>query len=306
MFEKMLREKLKKLVSGEILFDEPMERHTSIGVGGKADVLVFPRKREELQAVIALLRDLRTAFLPVGNCTNLIVRDGGFKGVLISLRDLCGQSLKAEGGGVSLFAEAGVPLSEIVALTVKEGLTGMEFCAGIPGTVGGGVKMNAGAYGREMKDIVKAVSLVNGTGRVRAVDRSELSFAYRNLALPEDAVIVSAEFMLQRQPGDRVRSKVHEIIALRKAKHPLRYRSAGSIFKNPLSAPAGRLIEQAGLKGTRIGGAMVSEEHGNFIVNAGAARAGDIISLIELVEERVFEKLGVHLEREVKIIGEEG
>jgi UDP-N-acetylmuramate dehydrogenase len=301
-----LKEKLKELVSGEVLFDEPMSRHTSIGAGGKADALLFPGNKEELARIIACLRNAGTAYMPVGNCTNLIVRDGGFRGVLISLRDLREKGIRPlEGGAVCLHAEAGVPLSEIVRFSVEESLTGMEFCAGIPGSVGGGVRMNAGAYGREMKDIVKGITLINGTGRARSVEREKLRFAYRNLDLPGDAVVVCAEFLLRRGSREQVQSKVNEIVALRKAKHPLQYRSAGSVFKNPGAAPAGRLIEEAGLKGSRIGDAMVSEEHGNFIVNAGTARAGDIIALIERIEEQVFLKRGIRLEREVKIIGEE-
>lgn len=300
-----MKEKLKELVSGEVFFDEPMSRHTSIGVGGKADALLFPRNREELARTIACLRQAGMAYLPVGNCTNLIVGDGGFRGVLISLRDLRHKGIRPlEGGAVCLHAEAGVLLSEIVHFSVEESLTGMEFCAGIPGSVGGGIRMNAGAYGREMKDIVKGITLINGTGRARSVEREKLRFAYRNLDLPEDAVVVCAEFLLQRGSKEGVQSKVNEIIAMRKAKHPLQYRSAGSVFKNPRTVPAGRLIEEAGLKGSRIGDAMVSEEHGNFIVNVGKARAGDIIALIERVEEQVFLERGVRLEREVRIIGE--
>lgn len=298
--------KLKALVSGEVLFDEPMSRHTSIGAGGKADVLLFPKNSGELAGVIAFLREAGVAYLPVGNCTNLVVRDGGFRGALISLRDLRDKGLRPlEGETVCLHAEAGVPLSEIVRLCVEASLTGMEFCAGIPGSAGGGVRMNAGAYGREMKDIVKGITLINGTGRARSVEREKLRFAYRHLDLPEDAVVVRAEFLLRRGSKEQVRSRVDEIIAMRKAKHPLQYRSAGSVFKNPGTIPAGRLIEEAGLKGTRIGDAMVSEEHGNFIVNAGKARAGEIIALIERVERTVFLARGIRLEREVKIIGEE-
>ncbi len=301
------REKLKELVSGEVLFDEPMKRHTSIGVGGKADALVFPKKREELEQIIACLREAGVAYLPVGNCTNLIVRDGGFRGVLISLRDLRDVAVRrGEAKSVRMDADAGVLLSEIVRLAVEEGLTGLEFCAGIPGSVGGGVRMNAGAYGREMKDVIRAVTLINGTGRVRSALRKELTFAYRNLDLPEGTIITGASFLLHEGVKADVMSNVGEIMAVRKAKHPLQYRSAGSVFKNPKGTPAGRLIDEAGLKGTRIGGAMVSEQHGNFIINKGDATAADIIALIERVEARVLEKQGLRLEREVKIIGEEG
>jgi len=300
-----LREALQYLISGSLFFDEPMTRHTSIGVGGNADALVFPRSREELETLIGLLWRSRVPYLAVGSGTNLIVRDGGFRGVLIGLRDMRGLSVTSAEGGVSLYAEAGVSLSEIVHVTVDEALTGMECCAGIPGSVGGGVRMNAGAYGWEMKDVVKGVTLINGTGRNRAVDREDLRFSYRNLDLPESVVITGATFLLQRGSREAIQARVNEIIALRTSKHPLQYRSAGSVFKNPRPVPAGRLIDEAGLKGTRIGDAMVSEEHGNFIVNTGAARAKDVVSLIELVEARVFDSSGVRLEREVRIIGEE-
>jgi UDP-N-acetylmuramate dehydrogenase len=303
--DRALQEALQYLISGSVFFDEPMTRHTSIGVGGKADALIFPRNREELEKLIGLLWRAGVTYLAVGNGTNLIVRDGGFRGVLICLRDMKGRSVMPGEGGVSLYAEAGIPLSEIVNITVDEALTGMEFCAGIPGSVGGGVRMNAGAYGWEMKDVVRIVTLINGTGRVRSVDREELRFSYRNLDLPESVVITGATFFLQRGSRETIKAKVDEIIGLRTSKHPLQYRSAGSIFKNPRPVPAGRLVDEAGLKGMRIGDAMVSEEHGNFIVNTGAAGARDIVALIELVEAKVLESSGVRLEREVRIIGEE-
>ncbi len=305
MIDEVLREKLKKIIPGEVLFDEPMDRHTSIGVGGKADALMFPAGSEELEKAVSFLRQGGLPFLPVGNCTNLIVRDGGYRGVLISLKEMRGRSIRRAEGGAFLYAEAGTPLSEIVRLSLDEALTGMEFCAGIPGSVGGALRMNAGAYGQEMKDVVRVVSLINGNGRVRRVGRGDLGFSYRNLDLPEGAVVIGAEFFLENGSAERIGSRVAEIVNLRKAKHPLQYRSAGSVFKNPASVPAGKLIDHAGLKGKRIGGAMVSAEHGNFIVNTGTAKAADIIALIEFVEEKVFETQGVRLEREVKIIGEE-
>ncbi len=304
MERKTFREELRNMVSGRVLFDEPMNRHTSMGVGGKADALVFPESSEELAKLISFLRSAGVPFLPVGNCTNLIVRDGGFRGVLVSLRNLRGKALRWGGDEAVLKVGAGIPLSEVVGLAVDEALTGMEFCAGIPGSVGGGLKMNAGAFGREMKDVVVAIALVNGSG-IKSIAREELTFTYRNLDLPRDAVVTGAEFSLHRASRELVRARVAEILAIRKSRHPLQYRSAGSVFKNPASAPAGKLIDEAGLKGTRIGGAMVSDEHGNFIVNTGAATAEDVVALVELIESRVFEKTGVRLEREVKIIGEE-
>lgn len=211
--------------------------------------------------------------------------------------------LRDAGGGARIETGAGAPLAEAVALAAREALTGLEFGAGIPGSVGGAVRMNAGAFGREMKDVVESVRLLDENGCFRETARQDLSFAYRNLDLPPGSVITGARFLLEDGDGAAVRSRIAEIMALRRQKHPLEHRSAGSVFKNPRGIPAGRLIEEAGLKGTRIGDAQVSEKHGNFIVNLGKARAGDVLALIELVRERVREKTGVTLETEVRIVG---
>ncbi len=180
----------------------------------------------------------------------------------------------------------------------------MEFCAGIPGSVGGAVRMNAGAYGGEIKDIVESVSLLDASGVIRAAAREELRFAYRNLDLPAETIIIGAAFRLRRGNGEKIAGRVREIIGMRREKHPLEFRNAGSVFKNPRDCPAGRLIEEAGLKGIRIGDAQVSEKHGNFIVNRGQATAEEILRLIALIQRRVFERTGNTLETEVKIIGE--
>ena len=278
-----------------------MDRHTSIGVGGMADVLIFPGSIEELSQIVFYLRDCNVPFVPVGNCTNLIVRDGGYRGVLVSLKELT--AIDYQPSSISIYAEAGVPLFEIVNLSIKESLTGMEFCAGIPGSVGGGVKMNAGAFGSELKDIVKTVSLMNGRGETKVAVKGELNFEYRNLDLPEGTVILGAKFLLTKGAGEKIQERVSEIISMRKQKHPLEHRSAGSIFKNLPDISAGKIIDDVGLKGQKAGGAKISEIHGNFIVNSGGAKAKDIISLIDMVQKRVWEERGIHLETEVKIIG---
>jgi UDP-N-acetylmuramate dehydrogenase len=303
--DETFRGELRKRITGEILFDEPAGRHTSIGVGGGIDALLFPEDEGELTEVVGFLRGRRTAFLPVGNWTNLIVRDGGYRGALVSLARMRSISLRDEGkGGVLLLAGAGCPLSELVSLAVREALAGMEFCAGIPGSVGGAVRMNAGAYGGEIKDIVESVSLLDASGGIRAAAREELPFAYRNLDLPAETIIIGAAFRLRRGETEKISGRVGEIIGMRRKKHPLEFRNAGSVFKNPRDCPAGRLIEEAGLKGIRIGDAQVSEKHGNFIVNRGMATAADVLRLIALIQRRVFEKTGHALETEVKIIGE--
>ena len=299
------RGELRQQMSGEILFDEPAGRHTSIGVGGEIDALLFPEDERELTRVIGYLRRRQVPFLPVGNWTNLIVRDGGFRGALVSLirlRDLC---LRDEGdGGVLLLAGSGCPLSELVNTAIREGLTGMEFCAGIPGSVGGAIRMNAGAYGGEIKDIVESVHLLDASGGIRAAARDELPFSYRTLDLPAETFIIRAAIRLRRGETEKIAGRVREIIGMRKEKHPLEFRNAGSVFKNPRDCPAGRLIEEAGLKGIRIGDAQVSEKHANFIVNRGQATAADILRLVALIQQRVLEKTGRALETEVQIIGE--
>jgi UDP-N-acetylmuramate dehydrogenase len=296
---------LRKRVSGEIRFDEPADRHTSIGVGGRIDALVFPRDLSETAETIAFLRARRIPFLPVGNWTNLIVRSGGYRGVLISLSCLNGLEIRGSGDGdVQVEAEAGVALAELVTLSMHEGLTGMEFCAGIPGSVGGAVRMNAGAYGSEIKDVVAAVRLLDTSERIRTVSHDSLIFSYRSLDLPAETIIIGATFRLKRGEKEKIAGRIGEILSLRREKHPLEFRNAGSIFKNPRAIPAGRLIEAAGLKGLRIGDAEVSQKHGNFIVNRGQASAAEVIGLIDLVQKRVFEATGHSLETEVRIIGE--
>jgi len=300
------REAIKKIVSGRIVFDEPMSCHTSMGVGGPVDLLVFPESIEELTGLVSHLAKNNIPFLPVGNCTNLIVRDGGFRGALISLKGLQKVNIQA-GGGDTVFvsAEAGVLLSRIVDLSVRESLSGVEFCAGIPGSVGGGVKMNAGAYGRELKDIIKSVSLFNGKGEVREIPGEALPFEYRNLGIPEGTTIAGATLRLSRGRKGEIQKRISEILEERKGKHPLEYRNAGSVFKNIPGCPAGQIIDELGIKGTRVGDAQVSEKHGNFIVNLGNAMASDVISLIEIVRQRVMEKRGIALDAEVKIVGED-
>lgn len=300
-----LRNSLRNIVNGEILFDEPADCHTSLGVGGRIDALVFPESEAEIAGLVAFLRLNRIPFLPVGNWTNLIVRAGGYRGVLIALSRLRGLSLGKNGdGGILLKAEAGVPLSELVNLSVRESLTGMEFCAGIPGSVGGAIRMNAGAYGGEIKDVVAMVRLLEPSGGFRIATSDTLSFSYRNLDLPPETIIIGAVFRLRRGNAEEIAGRIREIIEKRKQKHPLEFRNAGSVFKNPQGVPAGKLIEEAGLKGMRIGDAQVSEKHGNFIINRGCATAGEILSLIDLVRQRVFTATGRTLETEVQIIGE--
>jgi len=305
--EEGIREGLRALAGERVLFAAPLSEYTSMGVGGAADALVFPETVAEAARVVAFLKAEGVPFIPVGNLTNLIVRDGGYRGVVLCLKGLRRLHVAGEGeDGLALTAEAGVPLSSLVAVGMEEGAAGLEFLAGIPGSVGGALRMNAGAFGREMKDIVASVSLLRFGGEVDHVPREELKFAYRRLFLAEGDVIVAGVFSLKRGERSRIRSRVEEIMTMRRERHPGGWGSAGSIFKNPPGAAAGRLIEEAGLKGLEVGGARVSEKHGNFIVNRGGARAADVLALMEIVRERVEAVTGIVLEAEVEVIGEEG
>jgi UDP-N-acetylmuramate dehydrogenase len=306
MLNDAFRAKIQAAVSGAVIFDEPLSRYTSFGVGGEADAVIFPKNRGELRGAVACLVEEAVPFMPVGNGTNLIVRDGGYRGVVISLRGL--HDLRMEegaDGAICVHAEAGAPLACVVDLSLREGIAGMEFCAGIPGSVGGAVRMNAGAYGREIKDVVEKVAFMTGKGEIMEHGKGGLNFTYRMLDLPPDLLILAAAFSLVRGDISETRKKIEKILAMRKEKHPLIYRNAGSIFKNPPGISAGRIIEETGLKGLQMGDARISEVHGNFIVNLGRAKAADVLALIDAVKKRVFEKKGIVLETEVCIIGEE-
>jgi len=300
-----LRKKLRELVAGEVLFDVPLSQYTSFGIGGPADAIVFPGTSEQISNTLVFLAQEGRPFMPLGNGTNLIVRDGGYRGVLVCLKRLNHLEVVEDDGGLTLKAEAGVTLADVMGRSFKDGLGGMEFCAGVPGSVGGAVKMNAGAYGREIKDVVTGVTFITLRGEMVRQKRKELHFSYRQLAVPSDRLILAAGFSLVRKNREEVRAGVEEILARRREKQPLEYRNAGSIFKNPEGVPAGRLIEEMGLKGLRIGEAKISERHGNFIVNLGGARAADVLSLIALIQDKARQERGIVLETEVCIIGEE-
>jgi UDP-N-acetylmuramate dehydrogenase len=304
MFNEDVRGMLREVVSGDVLFDEPLCHYTSFGVGGKADAVVFPADKEELSKTITCLAEKAIPFMPLGNGTNLIVRDGGYRGVIISFKGFHGLGVEeGKDGTVYVHAEAGVSLAEVVSLSHREGMTGMEFCAGIPGSVGGAVRMNAGAYGREIKDVAEKIVFMTGKGEIIEQGKETLHFTYRRLSVPPDFLVLAVAFSLMVGDKKEIGGKIEQILSMRREKHPLMYRNAGSIFKNPGSVSAGRIIDEIGLKGFQIGGAMVSEMHGNFIVNTGNAKAGDVLALIDAVKKKALEERGIVLETEVCVIG---
>jgi UDP-N-acetylmuramate dehydrogenase len=295
------REEVRRLIKGKVLFNVPMKRFTSMKVGGPVDGLIFPRNVGELKKVVRYARKKSIPVMILGKGTNMIVRDKGIRGWMISMMQGL-KKIRAEGEVVE--AEAGAPLQRLVQFSVQKGLTGVEPFYGIPGTVGGGLAMNAGAWGSELKDILLSMTLMKENGDIVERPRSKLRFSYRGLVLPSKWIILKGEFQLKKGKKKEMVERIKSYSEQRRKKQPLDYPSAGSVFKNPAGGRAGRWIEEAGLKGCQVGQAMVSERHANFIINLGNATATDVIHLMEWVEKRVFEERGVSLEREVKVVGE--
>ena len=289
------------LIKGKVLFDAPMRQFTSIQVGGPADSLLFPKDVDELKKVVRFARRKKIPFLILGRGTNLVVRDKGVRGWVISLAQGM-KKIQMDGGVVE--AEAGLSLQRLVQFSIQKGFTGLEPFFGIPGTVGGGLVMNAGAWGAELKDVLLSVTLMKEDGEIAERSRSRLRFSYRGLTISPSWIILKGRFELKKGKKEEILERVKSYSEMRKRRQPLDYPSAGSIFKNPKEGPAGKWIEEAGLKGFRIGRAMVSERHANFIINLGEATAEEVIRLMEFVEKKIYEERGISLEREVKVVGE--
>ena len=293
---------LQNVMGGSGIFmQEPMKKHTTFRVGGPADVLVQPDETA-LAAILALCRQYHVSYSFIGNGSNLLVGDKGIRGVVIEMTDPMGN---IEVDGTKITAQAGAMLSKIANTAASNGLGGMEFAAGIPGSVGGAVVMNAGAYGREMKDIIEKVYVLDENGAQLELDRDALDLGYRHSCIPEKKYIVT-KVVLELVPRNEaeIRSEMKELNEKRAEKQPLQYPSAGSTFKRPEGYFAGKLIMDAGLRGYQVGGAQVSEKHCGFVINKGDATAADICQLMRDVSDRVQAQFGVVLEPEVKMIGE--
>ena len=289
------------LIKGRVLFDAPMKKFTSIKVGGPADSLLFPKDMVELRKVVRYTRRKDIPILILGKGTNLVVRDKGIRGWVISLTQGM-KKVQLEGDVIE--AEAGLSLQRLVQFSIQKNLTGLEPFFGIPGTVGGGLAMNAGAWGVELKDILLSITLMNEKGEVVERPRKKLKFSYRRLAIPPAWIILKGRFQLKKGRKEEILEHVRSYSEIRKRTQPLDYPSAGSIFKNPAEGPAGKWIEEAGLKGFRMGQAMVSDRHANFIINLGKATAQEVIHLMEWVERKIYEEKAISLEREVRVVGE--
>jgi len=285
-----------------LLFHEPMSRHTTFRVGGEAECMAVVESKEELSQLVSYLGRIEQDYFVLGNGSNLLVGDKGYRGIIVKL----GPRLSAVGVEKNhIAAGAGVLLSKVAYAARDAGLSGLEFAAGIPGSIGGAIVMNAGAYGGEMKQVVQMVRVMDKEGEILTLDNDTMEFGYRTSIIRDRPFIVLG-VVLKLTPGNKeeISAKMEELMKQRKSKQPLEYPSAGSTFKRPEGYYAGKLIMDAGLRGYRIGGAQVSEKHCGFVINAGGASAADIREVIEEVQERVKDRFHVRLEPEVIFLGD--
>jgi len=288
------------LTNTELRFAEPMSRHTSFRIGGEAEAMAFPKTAEELADVLKVSALLDTKPVILGAGTNVLAPDDGMPGLVICLKDCLDGMERLDDTRIRV--AGGVTMTRAAVFAANLGLSGLEFAHGIPGTVGGGVYMNAGAYGGEIKDVCESVEVMDLSGNIRRMSNEEMKFSYRHSMLEDEfAIVVSADFRLIPADTETVRAKMKELMGKRSASQPLDLPSAGSAFKRPVGGYAAALIDQAGLKGFTVGGAAISTKHAGFAVNIGGATAGDVKELLTRVSDIVFEKSGIRLEPEVRI-----
>ena len=294
--------KLKNVITkGTVLTEEPMSRHTSFQIGGPAEIFVQPATGDEVRQAICLAKEEQIPFFVVGNGSNLLVSDDGFRGMIVQIgRNL--QEISVEDNVI--YAQAGALLSRVARTALEHGLTGMEFAAGIPGSLGGAVAMNAGAYGGEMKDILTDAEVLTPDGEIKILSLEELDLSYRHSCIfDEDYIVLSVHLQLEQGDTTVIRNRMDELARARREKQPLEYPSAGITFKRPEGYFAGALIQDAGLKGYTVGGAQVSEKHSGFVVNRGGATAEEVLFLIKQVQKKVKSRFGVTMEPEVRMVG---
>jgi len=293
-------QKLKQVFRGKILLQEPLAGHTTFRIGGPADYYIYPRDLEDLSAVIDLCQREEMSRFIIGNGSNLLVSDQGYRGVVIDLSETF-THIRSKGDLVTV--GSGAQLVELLKFCIERGLSGLEALTGIPGQVGGAIWLNAGAFGSEMCDHISSVRLLDRYGTLEKRRKEELSADYRHTDLPLDAIVVEAQFLLREGNPKEMEALQRAYLQERKAKQPLSLPSAGSVFKRPTDDFAGRLIEVVGCKGLRVGDAMVSKKHANFIVNCHFASASDVLRLIDEVRERVFKRFEVELKLEIHLVG---
>ncbi len=300
--EKILQEKIAK---NRILKDEPMSKHTSFKIGGNAEYFIKIQNTEELKFVLKLAKDKNIPIQIVGNGTNLLVKDGGIDGFVIKL-ELNDFKIKKFKDEIWIIAGAGITLATLSGIALREELTGLEFLSGIPGTIGGAIRMNAGAYGGEMKDVVVRTKYMTYDGKIKTIDLDEHKFEYRKSIFSElEGIILETTIKTKRGNKQQIEEKIKEYNTSRKEKQPLEYPNAGSTFKRKENIITAKLIDEAGLKGYNIGDAEVSTKHAGFIINKGKATAKEVLELVEYVKKQIKEKFNEEIELEILVIGKE-
>ena len=297
-----INDEIKNLISSKILIDEPLKKHTSFGIGGKASLYIFPENEFDLKSILKYchINSVQTFF--IGSGSNLLVSDNGFDGIVISLRKtfknfLVNDELKATIG-------TGVMLGNMVKVLLKKSIKGLESLVGVPGTLGGALIMNAGAYGSEISKNLISARTISSNGIIKQYLSSEIEFSYRNSSFKNDEILIDAYFKCNYGNKNKIQENKINFSNKRKQNQPLRFRSAGSIFKNPINnQPAGYLIDKTGLKGIRLGDAEISNKHANFIINHGNAKSKNVIELIRMIQKKVLNKYKVKLELEIKLLG---
>lgn len=297
-----IREEIREIVKGKVKFDELMSKHTSFGIGGPADCFIIPQDIEDLKKIILFSKKKKSPLKVMGQGTNLLVRDRGIRGIVVKLgKGFEGVKFSEN----NLLAGAAVRLSTLIKLAASQGLGGLEFAVGIPGSLGGAIATNAGAETLSISQRLMSIRVMTGEGRVKDLKADNLNFDYRRCHLKKNSIILNARLKLERAKEEEILRRVNTFLEKREKTQPLGTANAGCIFKNPDSkTPAGSLIEKAGLKGKRIGGASVSKVHANFILNLGKAKAEDVLTLMEVIKEEVKERTGISLEPEIEVIGE--
>jgi len=301
--DKRQKAELVRLAGKKISFDCPMAQYTTWHVGGQSEAIYQSDDLKDLRQVIVYVNREHIPYFIVGRGSNLLVKDKGLEGLVIFLKGSLAAVEHKKTEKLTILAGAGLPLVDLLVYCRSSGLGGIECFAGIPGTVGGAVAMNAGAFGNEFGSRVHEVLLITSRGDLITKNRAQLRFSYRQLEIEKGSVIIRAKLKLKRESSEIVAARIADYLKIRKGTQPLEYPSAGSVFKNPPNEYAGRLIENAGLKGKRVGGAIISKKHANFIVNTGGAKAKDILDLIKLAQAAVKKETGIVLEPEIKVMG---
>lgn len=291
-------------LDADVRFGEPMKKHTYLGIGGPADIFITPKTVESLSALLKAANEAGVKVLPVGGGTNLLVGDGGIEGVVISMTSFDeARVISDDVDSVTVYVGSGYPLMRLVRFATDRGLTGIEGLAGIPGQVGGAISGNAGAFDREIKDVLVNASIMQSDGNVTDIRKDALNFEYRRAELPTGAIILGAVFVLGKDDPEAIKKRVDEFISQKKSRQPLSERSAGCVYKNPPGGFAGKLIDEAGCKGMRVGGVEVSAVHANFFVNTGDGTAADYMNLMAEVASKVKMSSGIVLEPEIRMVG---